>query len=194
MSSMGSKPSRRQALRSAALGVVGLPVIGQVGQNVALAGRRRPRFFSVSELALLDVVTELIIPTDDHSPGARTAEVAWEIDRRLADSDPHVDAKVRESWRDGLRRLDALARRTHKLPHFLRATPSQQVALLEKLAAAEPAANKTPEEAFFVALKAETARAYYGSEVGLIRDFEYKGNAYLQEFIGSDPAALPRRS
>ncbi len=190
MKNNGLISSRRAALRGVAAGVVALPVLARAPVHAA---KRRTRFFSVAELALVDVLTELIIPADEHAPGARAAEVAWEIDRRLADSDPRQDAALRNAWREGLRRLDALSRRTHGVPHFVRATEAQQVALLETLAAGEQAAQKNPTQAFFVLLKAETARAYYGSELGLMQEFGYQGNVYLPEFVGIDLGQAPRK-
>jgi hypothetical protein len=39
---------------------------------------------------------------------------------------------------------------------------------------------------FFAFLKAQTARAYYTSQIGLHKELEYKGNRYLKEFVGYD--------
>jgi len=48
-------------------------------------------------------LTELIIPADEHSPGARAAAVAAYIDGRLAESlEPDWQAK----WRSGLQAVD----------------------------------------------------------------------------------------
>ena len=52
----------------------------------AAAAPRRRRFFTRQELALVDELSEMIIPTDDHSPGARAAKVAAYIDARLAEA------------------------------------------------------------------------------------------------------------
>ena len=46
----------------------------------------------------------MIIPTDEHSPGARAAKVAAYIDFRLAEA---WEEKDRTDWRDGLKRVDA---------------------------------------------------------------------------------------
>src|SRR5437660_12724725 len=43
------------------------------------------KFLTAAEYALLDELTELIIPADDHSPGARVAAVAAYIDGRRRD-------------------------------------------------------------------------------------------------------------
>ena len=65
------------------------------------------RVFSPAEFALVDELSDIIIPTDDVSPGARAARVAGEIDRRLADS---LDTRQQQQWRDGLRAVNDLAR------------------------------------------------------------------------------------
>ena len=54
---------------------------------------------------MVDELSELIIPTDEHSPGARAAKVAGYIDFRLADA---WDAQERTDWREGLKRIDAV--------------------------------------------------------------------------------------
>src|SRR3989454_12538265 len=56
------------------------------------------RFLTAAELALLEELTELIIPADDHSPGARAAGVAAYIDGRLAES---LDPEGQGVWGGG---------------------------------------------------------------------------------------------
>ena len=83
-----------------------------------------PLFFTRDEFELLDKLTELIIPTDDHSPGAHAAGVAAYIDRTVAEA--YVpDEKT--SWRRGLAEV-------HKL---LKESGAQPAAVLTKLAANE---------------------------------------------------------
>src|SRR5260370_40762306 len=82
------------------------------------------KFLTAAEYALLDELTELIIPADDHSPGARAAGVAAYIDGRLAESlEPAWQAK----WRSGLQAVDGLSRDPNAKP-FLAATPDQRAA------------------------------------------------------------------
>ena len=45
----------------------------------------------------MDELSDIIIPTDEVSPGAREARVAGEIDRRLADS---LDPRRSKAWKD----------------------------------------------------------------------------------------------
>jgi len=137
---------------------------------------------TAAEFALLDELTELIIPADDHSPGARSAAVAAFIDGRLAESlEPDWQAK----WRTGLQAVDGLSRELHAKP-FLEATSDQRVAVLARMAAAEQD-PKTDPERFFGELKRWTVRGYYTSKIGIHLDQEYKGNVYQRgEFAGFD--------
>jgi hypothetical protein len=43
-----------------------------------------------------------------------------------------------------------------------------------------------PEEVFFVELKSRVVHAYYSSEIGIKQEMEYKGNVFLQDFVGED--------
>jgi hypothetical protein len=143
-------------------------------------------FFTAAELALVDELSELILPTDEHSGGARAAGVAAYLDRTFAEKDPKIDdyAKERKQWKDGLARVDELAREMHGKA-FLDATPEQRVTVLDRMARSEDD-PKLPEERFFGELKTATTRAYYSSRVGMIDDIGYKGNRVISEFAGTD--------
>jgi len=149
------------------------------GVQRGFAADSAPKVFSREEFALLDELTEMIIPADDHSPGARAAGVAAYIDGRLAES---VVESERTEWREGLERVDAVARDMHGVP-FMQATPDQRVAVLSRMAKNE-GNPQTPDERFFVQLKFSTAKAYYSSKIGVHQEMEYKGNVLLPEFVG----------
>jgi len=138
-------------------------------------------FFTPAELKLVDELSEMIIPADDHSPGARAAKVAAYIDARLAEAFDEAD---RTRWREGLKRIDDLSR-TASGKTFLEATPDQRVALLTQVSKNE-ATPKLPEEVFFKDLKSRVVFAYYTSDIGIHRDIEYKGNTFLPDFVGYD--------
>jgi hypothetical protein len=141
------------------------------------------RFFTPAEFAMVDELSDLIIPTDEVSPGARVARVAGEIDRRIADS---MDAEQKTRWRAGLRAVNDLAREMTGKP-LMQATPEQRLAVLTRMAANE-SEPKTPVERFFGQLKRSTSRAYYSSKVGIHQDQHYKGNVYQNgEYAGLDP-------
>ncbi len=157
------------------------------------SGNGKPRFFTAAQFALVDDLSEMIIPADDHSPGARAAGVATEIDRHLSETIPRIPEhrRLRARWQDGLRLVDAAAQRSHGVA-FAAATPEQRHAILAAMAAGEMQPH-SPEEIFFVELKAATAFAYYTSEVGLRADMQYKGNAFWDEFQGYDVPPMLKR-
>jgi gluconate 2-dehydrogenase gamma chain len=195
--------TRRDALKLAgAAAVTPLlppPAVGVAAPAVAVAGR----FLSAAEMALLDELTEMIIPRDAHSGGARAAGVVAYIDGRLAEYDPAIPPlrEEREKWKAGLAAVDALARAASG-QSFVESTPEERTALLQRVAGpplpkAEPPDRDKPEapetigQAFFVELKSWTVQGYYTSRVGIHDEMEYKGNTILQEFAGVDPATLP---
>ena len=152
------------------------------------------RVFTPAEFALVDELSDIIIPTDEVSPGAREARVAGEIDRRLADALDPVQVKA---WHDGLRGVEELARQMTGTS-FLKATPEQRIAIVTKMASTE---DETPGSrrrrranpnssmgGFYRQLKGATVRAYYTSSIGIHNDQNYKGNVYQQgEYAGFDP-------
>jgi len=144
-----------------------------------LAAQKAPLFFTKDEFALVDELTELIIPADDHSPGARAAQVAEYIDARLAES---FEDPPKQKWRDGLKRIDAISQEMYGRP-LMQATAHQRTAVLERISKNEQK-PELPEEQFFNELKRDTAFAYYTSKIGIHQEMEYKGNVYLQEFAG----------
>jgi hypothetical protein len=162
---------RRELIRIGAGAVLAAPA--------AFAAAEAPKFFTPAEFAMLDELTELIIPADDHSPGARAAQVAAYVDARVAEA---FEAKDRDDWRNGLKLVDELSRKMHGHA-FMEASPGERVAVLTRMAKNEMN-PKTPEEVFFRELKHATAHAYYTSKIGIHREMEYKGNVMLEEFVG----------
>ena len=173
--------TRLQALKIAAGAALAVPVLTAPAAGAAKA----PRFFTQAELALVDELTEMIIPADGHSGGARAARVAAFIDGRMAEAVLPPDVEARQRWRDGLARVEALAREGHGAG-FLAGTAEQRVAVLTRMAANE-AAPKAPEELFFRELKGRTIHAYYTSKVGIHDEMEYKGNTLQDEYAGEVP-------
>jgi hypothetical protein len=186
--------TRREILKLAGGAAAIAPVAAHLvvaGAEAAEVAPAAPSFFTAAEFRLLDELTEIILPTDEHSPGARAAEVAGYIDRRLAEYDPSLpDLKdAREQWKGGLLAVDALAREMHGSP-FMDVSEEKRVAVLERMAAKETS-PETPAEKFFGPLKEWTARGYYTSKIGIHDEMEYKGNRAIVEFSGVDVATLP---
>ena len=149
---------------------------------LALPAPGTPKFFSKDEFALLDALTELLIPKDDHSPGAHDAAVAEYIDKITAEAFVPED---RESWRKGLAAVNQISQSMHD-KIFLSATPAQQSAVLLKMSSSERK-EKTEAEKFFGQLKNTTVFAYYSTSIGIHQEIEYKGNCLLEKFVGYLP-------
>jgi gluconate 2-dehydrogenase gamma chain len=186
--------TRRELLKLAGGAAAVAPVVGiaaSLPASVAAAPvAATPGFFTASEFRLLDELTELIIPTDEHSPGARAAEVAAYIDRKLAAYDPQIaDLKdARESWKAGLGAIDALSKELNGAA-LLDVPEEKRIAVLERLAKKEKSAE-TPAERFFGELKGWTARGYYTSKVGIHQEMEYKGNGLQTDYAGIDAGSV----
>jgi hypothetical protein len=159
-------------------GVMVVPALPQAKPRTAA---KRPKFFTAAELALVDELGELIIPQDEHSPGARATKCADFIDGRLAEL---PNSEVKQLWREGLARINQLSAEMHGQT-FRKSSPEQRIAVLTRIAENERNPQK-PEETFFIELKSRVAHAYYTSKIGLRQELEYKGNTYLREFAGVD--------
>src|SRR5213080_5601646 len=151
----------RREMLAATAAALAAPLVAPGAAGAAQAPSIAPKFFTAPEFALLDELSDLIIPTDAHSPGARAAGVAAYIDFRLADS---LDTEQQTKWRSGLAAVDALSKELNGQA-FLQGSADQRVAVLTRIAAGEQD-PKTPAEHFFQELKRSTVRAYYTSKVG----------------------------
>jgi hypothetical protein len=165
---------RRTAIRIVVLGALA-PKLEAVGAGLshrgagsgAPAGNYKLRFFTAEENVLLDQLMEMIIPTDDHSPGAHAAQVSLFADRMVSTS----SAAIQKQWREGLKHMQEEARKS-SLAEALAKSAAHEV---------RPATNL---ERFFRALKQMTVNGYYTSAVGIHQDLQYQGNTYLTAFPG----------
>jgi hypothetical protein len=172
---MDSSLDRRDVLRLLTASALAGPL------QLAAAQPERPLYFSKDEFALLDVLTEHIIPRDAHSGGAHAAGVAGYIDRSVAEAFLPED---KERWKQGLAEVNRLSIAEGKKP-FLKSSKQKQIALLQQLAKGE-ADPKSEGEKFFKYLKSATVFAYYSSRLGIHDEMEYKGNVILEQFAGYD--------
>jgi hypothetical protein len=141
------------------------------------------KFFTAEEFALVDELSDMIIPTDAQSGGARAAGVAAYLDGRFAAA---FEKDERERFRAGIKAIEALSQQMHQKT-FMAATAEQRLALLTQVAAAE-SDPKTDAEKFFKQIKGATIGAYYTSKVGIHDDQRYKGNVIQPgEYAGLDP-------
>lgn len=194
MSDDNNNVSRRDALKGIAVGLgTSLPVLNtnvlgndhehqHDGHKAAAPAAAKkavaPKFFKADQMALIATISELIIPTDDHSPGAIAAEVPAFIDLMINES----PAETKKLWTDGLAAVDAMSQSNNKAA-FNKASKDQQIALLTAISKNE-AKPSTTEEKFFKAIKNMTIDGYYTSKIGIHQELKYKGNTYLKEFKG----------
>jgi hypothetical protein len=177
--------SRRQILKLGAGAAIGAPLAtaeaAQKKPTPARTAKGPATFFTREERILVDELSEIIIPADDHSPGARAAGVVDYIDQRLLEA---FDEESRRTWRSGLWLVDELSRKMNGKA-FMKASPDERLAVVKQMAENE-GEPKTPEQRFFRELKSRTARGYYTSKIGILTEMEYKGNTYLKEFAGEE--------
>jgi len=176
-----SELSRREMLQATAAAAAALSL---PGVKVPLAGpQAAKKFFTPAEFAVVDELSDMIIPTDDKSGGARAAGVAAYIDARLAES---FEPEPQVQWRTGLKAVEDLSHELNSKA-FMDSTPEQRLAVLTRMAAAE-SDPKTPAEKFFKEIKGATMHAYYTSKIGIHDDQGYKGNVYQTgDYAGFDP-------
>ena len=155
----------------------------------------KPLFFSSRQYAMIERLSEMILPTDD-TPGAREAGVAEFIDFMVANRAPinagdeiTTDAKLRlgaqaqQSMLLGLGWLDAHCK--VEFGHdFLDCTGTQQNTLLEELAYKDKFKPTTEVgRTFFQLLRDYTVIGFYTTKIGL----EHLGYAGLQTFWKKNP-------
>jgi hypothetical protein len=190
------RQDRRQWLKTSAsvLGASLLPLpagAAETPQTAPAAPDTKPaepkaaaHFFTPAQHALVDELTETIIPTDAHSGGAKAAKVADYIEQFLRES---YDDAEKALWREGLRLVDVMSRH-YNGKAFVDASPEDRLAVLAVLSEHSQLTD-LPEVRFFIELKRLTVRGYYTSKIGIHDELEYKGNRILQEFVGCDDPA-----
>jgi Gluconate 2-dehydrogenase subunit 3 len=187
-----SETTRRRTLKimaGSAAATLGLPVVMDAAtQTVSHAAHAQTqdaptgpyvlKHFNTERVQTIDALAEVIIPADDHSPGAKAAKVHEYIDE-VVSSAPDT---VKKLWADGLAAMDRMARDAYG-QEYARSTGPQQTALMVKISRNEEHPS-TLEEKFFGVLKAATIDGYYTSTIGIHDDLEYQGNTVVVEFPG----------
>ncbi len=138
-------------------------------------------FFTPAQQALVEELSETIIPADNHSGGAKAAKVADYIDTVLRES---FDDSRKALWREGLRLVDIMSQHYHG-KSFVNASPEDRIAVLTVLSNNDHMTD-LPEVRFFIELKRLTVQGYYTSKIGIHDELEYEGNRILQDYVGCD--------
>jgi hypothetical protein len=119
-------------------------------------------FFSSEEQALVGRLMDLIIPADEHSPGALAARVPAFADSMISTG----SEKTKAAWRAGL-------------AAFRKAASTAPLESVLARAAEEEESPKTGPGRFFIDLKRMTVDGYYTSAIGIHEEMRYEGNAHL---------------
>jgi len=186
-----SETTRRRTLRMLAgsAAALGFPIIVDAAPQTVTHAAHAPaqgahtgpyvlKQFTAEQAQAIDALAEVIIPADDHSPGAKAAKVHEYIDE-VVSSSPDT---VKKLWADGLTAMDRMAREAYGQAYG-RCTGAEQTALMEKISGNEEHPS-TPEEKFFVLLKDAAIDGYYTSRIGIHEDLDYQGNSAVTEFPG----------
>ncbi|HZT68848.1 MAG TPA: gluconate 2-dehydrogenase subunit 3 family protein [Terriglobia bacterium] len=140
------------------------------------------RFFKPDEFRTVEILTEMIIPTDDQ-PGAKEAKVANYIDF-VVYSAAEFEPSLQKQWIDGLHLINKLSAEKYGSA-FSDLPGAQREDLLTEMSAPEHDPNaEHPGYAFYKLLKSMTLEAFFTSKVGLIDFLEYKGLTFLTSFPG----------
>jgi gluconate 2-dehydrogenase gamma chain len=176
------------ALATSAAGLVTLEAAQHAHNAVAEEKRATPRgeytpkCFTAHEFQTLQRLSDLVIPADDHSPGALEAGAPEWIDYMAGNS-----TDLARIFTGGFGWLDHEMQRRYGAD-FISAKPEQQTAMLDAIAYRK---NETPENAegiyFFSWVRNLVTDAYYTSPIG-IKDLGYVGNAAVSEFHVPDEA------
>src|ERR1700730_4787180 len=114
--------SRRTALKVIGVGVSAagaLPILekkvrgqtGHSGMEMACVSQTSgpsadaPRFFNAQELATIATISDLIIPADEHSAGAKATGSSAFIDSMVSE----LPDEVKASWRNGLAAVERMS-------------------------------------------------------------------------------------
>ena len=188
--------TRREAIKTIGVGVgviASLPVLGNSAgaqevashdlshhsaQATAPAKARPLKFFTEAENRTVIEMSERIIPSDDHSPGAKAVQVNEYIDLVVSESPDFT----RQTWRNGLAAINKMSSEKFGKA-FADASVEQQIELLKEISKNERS-PQTVEERFFRTIKYATIDGYYTSEIGIKKELQYKGNSFLKEFTG----------
>jgi hypothetical protein len=146
-----------------------------------------PLTMTAPQRRMAGILSDIIIPADDRSPGASAAGVVGFIDEWV--SAPYPDCqRDRGIVLGGFAWLDAEAGRRFG-QGFSELVPAAQHGLCDDICEASRAAAALREPARFFALYRDlTAGAFYSTAVGR-KDLQYIGNVPLARFDGP-PAAL----
>lgn len=149
-----------------------------------------PLTLTAAQRRLAAVLSDLIIPADEHSPSASAVGVVDFIDEWVSAPYP-VQQRDRPLVLEGFAWLDAEGAR-RGVKGFAALEAAAQTAICDSICDATRAAPERREAAHFFALYRDlTAAAFYSSPAGR-EDLGYIGNVPLTSFDGAPPELLKK--
>ena len=164
---------RRDLFKIIAAGAVTSPALGQEHVHAAAAPPGQPHkpVFTPQQDAVLDRLSDIIIPTDEQSPGAHEARVS-----RFLDLAASLNPQRYAAWTRGIEAVDSEARSRFNHP-FLECMREQQEQIVGQMARNE--GHPTNElERFFTSLKPVVVDGYRFSEIGVRQYMRWEGNHF----------------
>jgi Gluconate 2-dehydrogenase subunit 3 len=141
-----------------------------------------PRFFKPDEFRTVEILTEMIIPSDN-GLGAKEARVANYVDF-VVHSAAEFEPSLQKEWIDGLAVLHQLSDKKFGKA-FSDASPSQREELLTEMSLPEhDPKSEHPGFAFYTLAKGLTLEAFFTSKPGLQDFLGYEGLTFLTAFPG----------
>ena len=170
---------RREAIRWVTAMLGGVALVGgnalvasaEVRERRAAAMRQGVGKFTAQDVALLDEVADTILP-ETKTPGAKAVQVGAFMALMVTDTYDEEDQGV---FREGMRQLEAAG--------FLKATPADRLALLERLdreqkaymdARRETSAQPDTPPHYFRMMKELALLGYFTSEIGCTQAMRYE--------------------
>jgi Gluconate 2-dehydrogenase subunit 3 len=167
---------RRDLFKIVTIGALAAPGAAQTHNHTpAPAGKaavKHPPFFSDAQRAIIDRLADIIIPTDEQSPGAHDAGVVKFIDLQAGAS----PKQRQQQWIHGLEAVDkdAGARFGKRFSDCARSQQEEIVAGM-----AENEGNPANDlQRFFLLIKHATMDGYRFSEVGIKQYMGWTGNQF----------------
>ena len=175
---------RREALKRVTFMLGGIALVGSSGglltacsnadrTAVAKTGTANGAF-TPDDIALLDEVSDTILPTTAKSPGAKDAKTGAFMALMVNDTYSPEDQKI---FRDGLVALDEASKKANGGATFMKATPAQRTALLTVLDKEQFDFQKVRKEQpqhYFRMIKELTMLGFFTSEIGYNKAMRYK--------------------
>jgi Gluconate 2-dehydrogenase subunit 3 len=150
------------------------------------AGGTPPAFFTPSEWETVRILSDLIIPRDEHSGSATEAGVPEFIDFVMTD-----EPDQQTPMRGGLAWLERESFRRYG-NRLVACAPEQRTALLDQIAwPARARPEMAAGVAFFNRFRDLVCSGFYSSKEG-VKDLQYQGNTVVVEWHGC-PAEVIRK-